>query len=197
MPQAESIAPIEHSEIANRGAVLATVCDYDELQRALRDRADELNLSRQEIDRLARLPPGYASKLLAPQPIKKLGNSSLPFLLSALGVHLQLVEDGQSLDEINRKATRRAVRVPVRAYTWGHVWLVSKRWVKLQAKAGGKARAEKMTPAQRRESARHAATIRWRDVKAAAREPNGSSAPRRNGSRRPKPERARARGMSR
>lgn len=160
-----------------RDAVLARISDYDELQRALRERADALNLSRVEIDRLANLPPGYSSKLLSPIPIKKLGNSSMPFMLAALGVRLELVEDAESLDQIARKATRREVRVPVRALPWGQAGkqLVSKRWVRRIAKAGGKARAEKMTPRQRRRSARHAAIVRWRDVKAAAREPNGSS----------------------
>jgi hypothetical protein len=160
-----------HELSANRSAVLATVCDYDSLQRALRERADALNLSRVEIDRLANLPPGYASKLLSPVPIKKLGNASMPFMLAALGVRLELVEDTESMDQLARKATRREVRVPVRAVNNGHGrhQLVSLRFLRKIARLGGRVRAQKLSPAQRRKSVRRAATIRWRDVKAAAR----------------------------
>jgi hypothetical protein len=158
----------------DRSAVLATISDYFELQRALRERADALNFSRAQIDILSNFPSGYAAKILSPVPIRKLGNSSLPFLLAALGCRLELVEDAQSMAEIARKATQREVRVPVRAVNNGHGrhQLVSLKFLRKISRLGGLARARKLSPAQRRKSARHAATIRWRDVREAAREPN-------------------------
>jgi hypothetical protein len=186
--QAESIAPTEHSEIANRRTPLATVHDYDSLQRALRERADALNLSRQEIDRLGNLTPGLASKLLSPVPIKRLGNTTMPFVLAALGCCLQLVEDPESLDQINRKAQRRQVRVPVRAALSGrgrHT-PTSHRHLRKIAPRGGHARAQALSPAERSKSARRAALARWSEIRAVARgesKPNGSSAARQNGSR--------------
>jgi hypothetical protein len=66
---------------------------YDDLHRFLRARAEELNVSREEIDRVGGLTPGYAAKLLAPRPIKKLGATTFALTLGAMGIMLLPVED--------------------------------------------------------------------------------------------------------
>ena len=142
---------------------IGLVQNYDDLHQLLRQRAEELNLSREEIGRLGHLTGGHAAKLLAPVPIKRATFQTLEFLLPALGAALVLVEDPVSMEQIARKATRREVQVGVRAYRWGQAGnrLVSKRWIRRIAREGGRARAAKLTPAQRSRSARKAALARW------------------------------------
>ncbi len=55
----------------------------DDLVAALRARRDELNVSLDLLNHIAGLQPGYAEKLLSPQPMKGLGPMSLPALLGA------------------------------------------------------------------------------------------------------------------
>jgi hypothetical protein len=66
---------------------------YDGLQRGLRARADELQLSRTQIEELAGLTGGHASKLLAPYPIKAIGRTTLGPMLYALKLKLLIVPD--------------------------------------------------------------------------------------------------------
>ena len=66
-------------------------------------------------NQLARLPSGYAAKVLAPRPIKGLSDDNLlGFMLPALGARLVLIEDEASLAQIRLRATprdRTAVRM--------------------------------------------------------------------------------------
>jgi predicted phosphoribosyltransferase len=52
---------------------LGVVRSDQDLHQALRDRANQLNIARETIDEIAGLTPGHASKLLAPQQIKRFG----------------------------------------------------------------------------------------------------------------------------
>jgi hypothetical protein len=83
------------------------ICSYLDLHRLMRERAAELNVSRSEIDRLAGLASGHAGKLLAPRPIRRLGDDTLGFVLPALGMKLIAVEDLQAVERINATAEPR------------------------------------------------------------------------------------------
>jgi hypothetical protein len=63
---------------------LATVRSYDDLHQALRDRADEIDVSRNNLDEVTGLPNGYVGKLLGGKQVKNIGAMSLGLLLSAL-----------------------------------------------------------------------------------------------------------------
>jgi hypothetical protein len=98
------------------GATLGRVfSDYKTLVEICRDRADELELSRLEIDRLGGLPTGYAGKILgkdagAPgRKNKKVWPIAMEALLGALGLKILLIED--------EAATARtlALRTPVQS----------------------------------------------------------------------------------
>jgi hypothetical protein len=69
------------------------ITDMAGLVEALRRRKEELNLSNATIDAIAGMQDGYASKLLAPKPVRHIGYRSLGDLMGALGVGLVLVED--------------------------------------------------------------------------------------------------------
>jgi hypothetical protein len=67
--------------------------DYADVISALRDRTDELQISREAIDSIAGLSDGYAAKLLSESPSKILGPTSMGPTLQTLGLRLMLVED--------------------------------------------------------------------------------------------------------
>jgi hypothetical protein len=86
------------------------ITTYRILVETFRQRADELELSRSEIDRIAGLPSGYAGKILsvgAAKKPKRMGMISLENMLATLGLKIILIED--------EAATARtlALRVPV------------------------------------------------------------------------------------
>jgi hypothetical protein len=72
------------------------ICDYRGLVETCRARADELGISRSEIDRLGGLPAGYAGKLLGREGVKrqkKMWPVSLELMLGVLGLKILLIED--------------------------------------------------------------------------------------------------------
>jgi hypothetical protein len=143
------------------------VChDYVGLHLILRARADELNVSRTTLDEVAGLTPGHASKLLAPRPLKKLGNLTLGLLLQTMGLKLVVVEDPEALERIRAKLIPREVPANVLSLPWAvrhgaKHFLVSKRWVRKIGRKGGEQRAKNLSPRRRRAIARKAAKERW------------------------------------
>src|ERR1700732_2545866 len=98
----------------NMGATLGRVItDYKTLVEICRQRADELEISRLEIDRLGGLPAGYAGKLLgkdgaAPgRKHKKMWPVALESMLGVLGLKILLIEDDAAT------ARTLALRTPV------------------------------------------------------------------------------------
>jgi hypothetical protein len=76
-----------------RSSVGRLIASYDEVIDAFRARADELELSRLEIDRLSGLADGHSSHLLAKKYTQRLGPVSLLLMLDTLGLRLLVVED--------------------------------------------------------------------------------------------------------
>lgn len=94
------------------------ITDYRSLVETCRARADELALSRSEIDRLGGLPSGYAGKLLGKGAVEDVGfprkkNSkkmwpvALESMLGVLGLKLIAIEDDAAT------ARTLALRTPV------------------------------------------------------------------------------------
>jgi hypothetical protein len=175
--------------------MLAAFTTVAELQLLLRARAEELQISRGDLDLLAGLTPGYASKVLAPSRIKALGPISLPALLGALGLKLCLMEDAE---QRARMSLRFTPRNPNYANHTGVVNVIlSKRHMRIIGKRGGansrlymtreeasrlamkagRNSRKRVSAAERTRLARKAgiagALARWRDIKAAVR-PNGN-----------------------
>lgn len=69
------------------------VSDYSELVHALRDRANEMQISRLDLDDISGLQSGYSSKLLSLNPGKIFGPISMGPVLEVLGLRVVLVED--------------------------------------------------------------------------------------------------------
>jgi hypothetical protein len=142
---------------------LATVRTYDELNAALRARADALDISRETIDAISGLQNGYAGKLLAPIPIRTLSRVSLGAMLGALGLKLIVVEDVETLQKIEKRLAKRR-----RHDNAGSAMLATKRR-KRRAFPRGNEHARLMrlrqianqSPEKRSQIARRAALIRW------------------------------------
>ena len=96
------------------GATLGRVItDYKTLVEICRQRADELAISRLEIDRIGGLPSGYAGKLLGKdggepgRKNKKIWPIAMEAMLGALGLQILVLEDAAAT------ARTLALRTPV------------------------------------------------------------------------------------
>lgn len=147
---------------------LAVFGNATQLHQIMRDRADELQLSRKEIDRLAGLPENYSSKLLGPQPKRRISLQTLWFLAPALGLSLAVVVDEGALKIVNERGQKRRLKPAILAVPTGcgKVRLVSKRFLRKIAPEGGRARAKNMTPKQRAAHGRRMVRARWKRAKA-------------------------------
>src|SRR5262249_37143995 len=77
---------------------------YDELVQALRRRVAEVNTTFAGLDLLAGLPQNYASKLLAPEPIRGMSAFTLMCLVNALGLRLLLAPDADALAKLKQRS---------------------------------------------------------------------------------------------
>jgi hypothetical protein len=112
-PPAATKQPPRRTQIPAAASLGRLITDYRTLVETCRVRADELDLSRVEIDRLGGLPAGYAGKLLGKdggepgRKHKKMWPIALESMLGVLGLKILLIED--------EAATARtlALRTPV------------------------------------------------------------------------------------
>jgi hypothetical protein len=140
---------------------LGTFESYEQLHALLRTRAEELKISRLELDSLAGLQRGYAAKLLSPRPIKKLGFASMPLLLDALGLSLAVLIDDEKTAALHariRGSTRRenCVHADVVHVTY------SRRHMRKIARLGGALSRSKMSKRRASELGKRAARARWK-----------------------------------
>jgi hypothetical protein len=137
---------------------LAVVRTYDDLHAALRARSAEREMTRAELDRRAGFTDGHAGKILAPRKTKRLGQTSWPLMLGALGLVLIIAEEGEAVERIEKTiAERRHASDDASAPT--------PHWRNGKGRAWGRRlaalRAIKLPPKRRREIAKRAAAARW------------------------------------
>jgi hypothetical protein len=101
------VATVAPPAIKIEGRVLAKFADYDGLWGAVRARADEMGITRLELDFHAKLQDGYSAKILGPSKIKSMGTKSLGGILGGTGTYLVLVEDSQATAKIVARAKKR------------------------------------------------------------------------------------------
>jgi hypothetical protein len=90
-----------------RARWMVPIRSMPELLAAHRARRDELGLTHLTIDEIAGWASGYASKLLAPEPIRNLGWLSLGALHGTLGTMLLMVEDPEQIRRVESRWIRR------------------------------------------------------------------------------------------
>jgi hypothetical protein len=103
-PPAVAVPAVETPRTSSVGRLIGS---YDEVIEVFRARADELELSRLEIDRLSGLADGHSSHLLAKKYTQRLGPVSLLLMLDVLGLRLLVVEDPDLTARTLARRTRR------------------------------------------------------------------------------------------
>lgn len=73
--------------------------DYSGLGEAVRDRTEQMELSRLELDHIAGLTAGHTDKIISPRAKKRFGITSLGAILQTLGLILLVVEDPVARDK--------------------------------------------------------------------------------------------------
>jgi hypothetical protein len=76
------------------------VRDYAGFVSALRDRVEQLNISRATLDAVSGLPSGYVGKILSPYARKKIGGISFGLLVHAAGLRMELVDDPDAANDV-------------------------------------------------------------------------------------------------
>ena len=100
-------------------AVPRFISTYDELVNAVRDRCDEMGMTRNELDHQAGLADGHAGKLLCKSHLKRFGLRSLGFVLGGIGCKLALIEDPEQAAKIRARMKPRERPISVPAQTPG------------------------------------------------------------------------------
>jgi hypothetical protein len=142
---------------------LAIVTDYDGLITAIRARMRELGVTNETIDSITGLQSGYVGKLLAPSRIKHLGSMSFGVMLQSLGLKLIVVEDAETSAKMRPQWAQRKKAFPIFLHAMARTprpatWLFTKR----SGRKAAKARAEKLSPTERRAIGLNAINERWR-----------------------------------
>jgi hypothetical protein len=93
-------------------AVAILISDYDELVESVRQRVDDMGMTRLELDHQAGMQEGYSGKILGPKHKKIFGMKSLGDTLGAIGCKLLLVEDPEQTAKMRAriKPRRRPIR---------------------------------------------------------------------------------------
>src|SRR4051812_15399498 len=87
------------------------VTDMEALHEAFRDRVEDMDVSRIELDAMAGLTPGYASKLLCDPPMKFVGKETLGKMLKGTGLRLAVIVDNGSAPAPSTKRKYRIGRL--------------------------------------------------------------------------------------
>jgi hypothetical protein len=127
-----------------------------------------LNIPRAAIDDRCGFAERYASKLLAPVPLKRIAISSMFSLVRGLAHEIIITPNPEAMAVLLSQTTKRKVRMGMRAVRngAGKNGLTSMRHLRKIARLGGIARSARMNPSWRRGVARKAAIARWSKVKA-------------------------------
>jgi hypothetical protein len=142
--------------------VLGQVESYAAVHELLRARADELGLSREVIDELAGVQPGYSAKLLSPVPIRRASLETLLLLIQALGLGLVVVEDRAALERLRDRAQPRSRVGGASLMHSGTVqFKFSRRHFRRIGRKGGRNSRKGMGPEEASRLGRRAALARW------------------------------------
>jgi hypothetical protein len=149
---------------------------YEAACAALRARCEEVGMSRVMLETAAGLPEHNAAKLLAPVPDKRMMAETLLRMLDAVELDIVLIPRPGAKERIADLYGKRA-ESHVRTTNLRTVLRIKKKarlerifndpnFHKKIGRAGGRARAKRQTPEERRKSAIWANRVRWKRQKA-------------------------------
>jgi hypothetical protein len=88
-------------------AFRAEAKDYSEFHAAFRLRAEQLKVSRLNLDEVSGTAHGWWGKFLGPRQIRRIGFATLGPALAALGLKIVLVEDEEAFKKIKSRLVKR------------------------------------------------------------------------------------------
>lgn len=111
-PPPAPVARIEVAPVAPANphppVVGRVITSYEDIISAFRDRADALEISRNEMSHLSGLADGHVAMLLMKKsPMKHIGPVSLPAILNVLGLRFRIEEDAELTARTLRRRQRR------------------------------------------------------------------------------------------
>jgi hypothetical protein len=134
--------------MSTSGRIVAEFSDYPGLLAALRARVNELGINGQRFDAFAGLPDGYLSKLIGPNPVRRIGMISMGPLFDALGIRAVLIENG---DHTKRLLNRlKPNNQSFRRTTYTSLVITDRKWREIQ-KIGRQTRWKRLSKRQRSE----------------------------------------------
>jgi hypothetical protein len=140
---------------------IAVCRSFEDLHRALRARAEALQIARDRLDEIAGIASGYSAKLLSDPAAKNLGPISAFPMIGALGLAVALVEDPSAMVRVNRAPKRNEHHVRNGGAHWRNTRAAALDYLTKCARQGGIARAKALTAEQRSEIARVLNLVRW------------------------------------
>jgi len=161
--QATHPLPLRGKPLASRltePRCIARCSDYEGFLAGLRVRATELQIATSgHANVIAGLPDKYLQKILGPNPVRRVGMTSLGSVLGILGAELWLVESPKAFRQFTSRIPKRDERF-VRT-TAKYVTTRTRRHYQKIGRNGGRKRRENMTLADRVVASRKAAKARW------------------------------------
>lgn len=139
-----------------------TIDHHNALLTYIRQRIEELNLNYATVEELAGLQSGYLTKVLAEPPPKRLGWEFGFYVLTALGVKIQLAVCPKLIEIYSKRWTARRMRKPARSAPG--VFVGTQDFYKALGRMGGIARSQ-LPKANLSAINRRAAIKRWQRVR--------------------------------
>ena len=158
---------------------IAEVHDYAGLHRVLRERAEELGISRLVLDEISGVCAGYSSKVLCSPPMKNLGAVTLGPMLGALGLKLLVTEDRAALARLATRPRRQRAQARAKFSNAEPPRIkaelpdAAREYFGALGRLGAKALHASRTDEQRSAAGRRAAQMRW--AKRGATNPSGEA----------------------
>jgi hypothetical protein len=137
------------------------VLDYEALLEGFRDRVEDLDVPRFEINEAGGFTTRYAEKLLCDPPMKTLGMHSLGRMLKATGMALVLVIDDERFAPIRAEMAKRKRRMRPNA----RIIEIRGYFNAGNARQMGSKRWEGLSDEERARAMRKVARARWRKRK--------------------------------
>lgn len=94
-------------DASGRYEIYRVFTDREGLLDALRDRVDELQFARSQVDAAGKLTSGHAAKILCDPPIKHLGDISIRKMLRGTGLVVALVKNDERFAEVRDRLGKR------------------------------------------------------------------------------------------
>lgn len=156
--------------MSGEARTIAIARHYAELVAACRKRVAELDITHAELDHLAGLQDGYASKLLCEPPMKRMGPLTMFLVFEALGMQVAFQDDSVALDRVKTRLVRRMFprRMPAGSKHDPITIVLERDFLAINQRKGGHARAQKLGRRRLKRIAQQAARIRWAKVKEGA-----------------------------